>query len=297
MYSDFSGLLKILEERVVKKENEQSRGSKKLNLGLRSFTGGVRPRKYTTTTILASMKLALSISALAASTIAYGISMAAPAAAQTPDVTQQVNVEKVCHENVCVEVQVEQSVKPSGENPIAVYPQVEPTVCTEEAPCEAMEYPEEGIPVYDPVAEPISYEGGDTFMCGSDDYGSPTTYVANGGQSLPLISWVSHYFSGSGYDPQTRCEQVTERFNRFYQDGRLNFITTGFVNRQPVVCVSGYIGGPCTDVLFTLKPGEDAAQAVQQLFDVRVGQDGPLYESGSRVYFDLNDRLSELTAQ
>jgi hypothetical protein len=48
---------------------------------------------------------------------------------------------------------------------------------------------------------------------------------------------------------------------------------------------------------FTLKPGEDAAQAVQQLFDVRVGQDGPLYESGSRVYFDLNDRLSELTAQ
>lgn len=249
------------------------------------------------------MKLALSISALAASTIAYGISMAAPAAAQTPEVTQKVNVEKVCHENVCVEVQVEQSVNPSGENSTAVPPQFDPAVCTEEAPCEAMEDPEEGVPVYEeypgayPVAEPISYEGGDTFLCGNDDYGSPTTYVASGGQSMPLIHWVSDYFSGSGYDPLTRCEQVTERFNRFYQDGRLNFITTGFVNRQPVVCVSGYIGGPCTDVLFTLKPGEDAAQAVQQLFDVRVGQDGPLYESGSRVYFDLNDRLSALSGQ
>ncbi|MGB7058517.1 MAG: COP23 domain-containing protein [Geitlerinemataceae cyanobacterium] len=238
------------------------------------------------------MKLALSISALAASTVACGISMASPAAAQLPEVTQQVNVEKVCHDDICVEVQVEQSVNPSGENPTAVYPQVE-----------VMQYPEEGVSVYEtypgayPVAEPISYEGGDMFFCGSNDYGSPTTYVDNGKQSLPLISWVSHYFSGSGYDPLTRCEQVTERFNRFYQEGRLNFITTGIVNRQPVVCVSGYIGGPCTDVLFTLKPGEDAAQAVQQLFDVRVGEAGPLYESGSRMYFDLNERLSELSSQ
>lgn len=249
------------------------------------------------------MKLALSISALAASTIAYGISMVAPAAAQTGGVTQKVNLEKVCHEDVCVEVQVEQSVNPSGDNQTMGSPQVQETVCTEEAPCETMEYPEDGVPVYEeypgayPVAEPISYEGGDTFVCGGDDYGSPTTYVESGGQSLPLIHWVSEYFSGSGYDPLTRCEQVTERFNRFYEDGRLNFITTGFVNRQPVVCVSGYIGGPCTDVLFTLKPGEDAAQAIQQLFDVRVGQSGPLYESGSRVYFDLKDRLSELSAR
>lgn len=221
--------------------------------------------------------------------------MAAPAVAQTGEVTQKVNVEKVCNDDICVEVQVEQSVNSSGESFTEVYPQVEAT-----------EYHEEGAPVYEeyeeypsayPVAEPISYEGGDTFFCGSNDYGSPTTYVTNGGKSLPLISWVSHYFSGSGYDPLTRCEQVSQRFNRFYEDGRLNFITTGFVNRQPVVCVSGHIGGPCTDVLFTLKPGEDAAQAVQQLFDVRVGQAGPLYESGSRVYFDLNDRLSELSGQ
>lgn len=229
------------------------------------------------------MKLALSISALAASTIAYGISMAAPAAAQTPSTTQTVNLEKVCHEDVCVEVQVEQSVNASegSSETVQQYPDVLPVY---------EEYPE----TY-PVVDPISYEGGDTFFCGNNDYGTPTTYVNSGGQSLPLISWVSHYFSGSGYDPVTRCEQVTERFNRFYQDGRLNFITTGFVNRQPVVCVSSYIGGPCTDVLFTLKPGEDAAQAVQQLFDVRVGADGPLYESGSRVYFDLNERLSELS--
>jgi Circadian oscillating protein COP23 len=210
-------------------------------------------------------------------------------------------LEKVCHEDVCVEVQVEQSVKPFGENPGIVPPHVEPAVCGE-APCEATEYPE-GVPVYEeypdvyPVVEPISYEGGDTFFCGSDGYDTPTTYVRSGGQSLPLIHWVSHYFSGSGYDPLTRCEQVSERFNRFYQDGRLNFITTGFVNRQPVVCVSGHIGGPCTDVLFTLKPGEDASQAIQQLFDVRIGESGPLYESGSRLYIDLNERLSELSGQ
>ncbi|RMG15067.1 MAG: hypothetical protein D6728_01495 [Cyanobacteria bacterium J055] len=241
------------------------------------------------------MKLALSISALAASTIAYGISMAAPAAAQTPSATQTVNLEKVCHEDVCVEVQVEQSVNASEDNP-GVVSHVEPEFCGE-VPCETEEYPvyEEEYPSAYPVVDPISYEGGDTFFCGSNDYGTPTTYVNSGGQSLPLISWVSHYFSGSGYDPVTRCEQVTERFNRFYQDGRLNFITTGFVNRQPVVCVSSHIGGPCTVVLFTLKPGEDAAQAIQQLFDVRVGADGPLYESGSRVYFDLNERLNELS--
>lgn len=286
---------------MLREERSSREDLKKLSLGLQSFDDGVGPQKYTTTPILASMKLALSISALAASTIAYGISMAAPAAAQTGAVTQKVNLEKVCHEDVCVEVQVEQSVNPSGND--NGYPQVQETVCMEDAPCETLEYPEDEIPVYQeypsayPVAEPISYEGGDTFICGSDDYGWPTTYVKSPGQSMPLIHWVSEYFSGSGYDPLTRCEQVTERFNRFYEEGRLNFITTGFVNRQPVVCVSGYIGGPCTDVLFTLKPGQDAAQAVQQLFDVRVGLDGPLYESGSRVYFDLNDRLNQLSGK
>jgi len=54
-----------------------------------------------------------------------------------------------------------------------------------------------------------------------------------------------------------------------------------------VVCVASEMGGPCQGVLFTLKPGQNAPRTIQQLFDVRVGASGPLFESGSREYIDM----------
>ncbi|MDY7004491.1 MAG: COP23 domain-containing protein [Cyanobacteriota bacterium] len=133
------------------------------------------------------------------------------------------------------------------------------------------------------------------FYCDRGKNGIPTTFVKTPQGTYPVIRWVSNYFLSAGYSPLTRCRQVSDKFQFFYDDGRLDYITTGIVNRQPVVCVSGRKGGPCQGVLFTLKPQQSASETVQQLFDIRVGAaTGPLYESGSRFYLNFNDYIEGL---
>jgi hypothetical protein len=137
----------------------------------------------------------------------------------------------------------------------------------------------------------------DSFYCGKDRYNRPTTFASTAGGTLPIVRWVSHYFAESGYDPEARCQEVSGRFDLFYKQGRLNYVTTGIVNRLPVVCVASQIGGPCTGVLFTLKPNEDASRVIQQLFDVRAGASGSLYENESRQYVDMNRYVSDVKSR
>jgi Circadian oscillating protein COP23 len=127
----------------------------------------------------------------------------------------------------------------------------------------------------------------DYFSCGTSSHGIPTTFVSTPHENIPLIRWVSNHFTHSGYSPQARCQDVSQRFNRYYNQGILNYVTTGYVNNMPVICVASDKGGPCTEVLFTLKPGENATRVIQQLFDVRAGASGPLYENESRIYIDI----------
>lgn len=136
------------------------------------------------------------------------------------------------------------------------------------------------------------------FYCDRGINGIPTTFVKTPQGTYPVIRWVSDYFLSAGYTPMTRCRQVSDKFQFFYDDGRLDYITTGIVNRQPVVCVSGQNGGPCQGVLFTLKPDQSASQTIQKLFDIRVGAaTGPLYESASRFYLNFNDYLESLASK
>lgn len=136
----------------------------------------------------------------------------------------------------------------------------------------------------------------DYFFCGRSAQGLPTTYVNTPSGNVPLIRWVSHYFEHSGYSPEVRCQDVSQRFNRFYNQGVLNFVTTGFVNNQPVVCVASDMGGPCQGVLFTLKSGQNATRTIQQLFDVRAGASGPLFESDDRIYVDMKPYTQAIQA-
>ncbi|MGK7922886.1 MAG: COP23 domain-containing protein [Trichodesmium sp.] len=133
------------------------------------------------------------------------------------------------------------------------------------------------------------------FYCERGQNSIPTTFVKTPQGTYSVIRWVSNYFSSAGYSPMTRCRQVSDKFQLFYDDGRLDYITTGIVNRQPVVCVSGQKGGPCQGVLFTLKPQQNASETIQKLFDIRVSAStGPLYENSSRFYLNFNDYLETL---
>ena len=133
-------------------------------------------------------------------------------------------------------------------------------------------------------------DAGQKFSCGNSK-GIPVTVAQHSQGPLTVIRWKSAFFSGSGYTPQSRCQLVSQRFQDYYQKGKLNFLTTGIMNRQKVVCVAEKEGGPCSGLLFTLKPSSDPGRTLQQLLDFRVGAAGPLTETSERIYIDFNKFL------
>jgi hypothetical protein len=116
--------------------------------------------------------------------------------------------------------------------------------------------------------------------------GVPTTYAKVGpNEYKAVIRWVSRYFSGSGYTPMQRCQEVTGRFNSLNtRPGGIDIITTGYLNGLPVIYSpsDGRERANSSNLLFTLKRGENATQKIEQLFDLREGaSSSPLFESSS----------------
>lgn len=118
-----------------------------------------------------------------------------------------------------------------------------------------------------------SYASNAIFRCDTTTYKGkfvPTTFVfTQDRKKVPLIYWTSDYFPG--LTPQQRCQQVTYRFQRSYDNGRLRYIKTGFLSGQPVVCATAERDAVCTktNLLFTLKPGSNPDATARQLFDHR----------------------------
>jgi hypothetical protein len=132
------------------------------------------------------------------------------------------------------------------------------------------------------------------FYCSVSSDGIPTTFVKNARGTFPVIRWVSRIFDDAGYVPETRCRQVSSKFQQFQKRGLLNYVTTGRVNNQPVICVSNAQDGPCLGILFTLKPNQNANRTLQQLFDLRANASaGPLEESNGRLYLDLSQYIED----
>lgn len=99
---------------------------------------------------------------------------------------------------------------------------------------------------------------------------------------VPVIRWVSNYFSSSGYDPLTRCQMVSARFQSYYSQGILNYLTTGVMNGQPVICTSRFNAGSCEKLLFTLKDYSNPSHTLRRLLALRSGAGAPLNESNNR---------------
>ncbi|MBR8826403.1 MAG: COP23 domain-containing protein [Gomphosphaeria aponina SAG 52.96 = DSM 107014] len=137
-------------------------------------------------------------------------------------------------------------------------------------------------------------QSGTKFVCGYWQ-GVPATIAQTPTANVPVIRWVSNHFEDSGYTPQTRCEIVSNKFQEYYNNGTLNYLTTGIKNGYDIVCAAQYDGGSCVGQLFTLKPGSNPNQTLQDLMAVRLQASGPLNESSGRVYIDMNEYLQEAT--
>ena len=129
----------------------------------------------------------------------------------------------------------------------------------------------------------------------------PTTlYQSSQGTAEPWIKWQSDHFSGSGWSPETRCQEVSSRLETYRRNKKLKYVTLGTVNNQSVICVASQEGGKCEGIVYTLKPGQDGLKALNNLFAWRKGEQGleSNYESATIIpYINVGERLDETTTQ
>ena len=120
--------------------------------------------------------------------------------------------------------------------------------------------------------------------------GVPATVVSTkSGKQVPIIYWKSDTFSGSGWTPTRRCQEVSARFQEYHQSGMLNFITTGRMNGLPVICVAKTNGGGCAGLLYTLKPGQNATATLKKVLDIKTKPGAaPLEETTARLYVSFD---------
>lgn len=177
--------------------------------------------------------------------------------------------------------------QPAAQQPVG-YPTATPAapVPTQPtaAPQPAIGYPPplQPAPV---IAQPPS------FYCGQSQ-GYPATLARTPRGDVTVIQWVSDFFSASGWTPETRCQEVSRRFQTFSRSGTLQFVTTGYINRQPVICAAQERYGRCTGLLLTLKPGSNPTATLQRLMNAAAYGSSALHESTvETLYINMKDFL------
>jgi len=142
------------------------------------------------------------------------------------------------------------------------------------------------------VLQSPSYAKAQNFSCVVRD-GVPSTIAnMNNGKKITMIRWVSDSFSESGWSPLKRCQEVSERFTDFNNQGLLRYLTTGNINGMNVICVALSRGDRCSGLVYTLKSGQNPTETLKKLFGVqKFANSGPLNETGDRIYIDINEFL------
>ena len=153
-------------------------------------------------------------------------------------------------------------------------------------------------PIQTPAATTNTIPSG--FLCDTTGDVPTTVYQSGQGDSEPWIKWVSDHFSGSGWSPDTRCQEVSSRLETYRRNKKLRYVTLGTVNNQSVICVASKDQGPCEGIIYTLKPGQDGVQALNNLFAWRKGGEGleSNYESATAIpYINVGTKLDEVKTE
>jgi hypothetical protein len=128
-----------------------------------------------------------------------------------------------------------------------------------------------------------SYAESEKFFC-TQEKGVPVTKVRTSRGNETFIRWVVKDFKK--FPPQQRCNIVTKRFQRYYDNGALFITSRDNVNGYPVLCISDRKNAPCTtdNILVALKPGADVGVVLKQILDFRSGANatGGIPLSGSQ---------------
>jgi hypothetical protein len=127
----------------------------------------------------------------------------------------------------------------------------------------------------------------------------PTTMARTQRGNVLMIYWKSTFFANklNDFTPENRCLEVSRRFQTFYSQGTLSYLTTGKINDQNVICVAQEYGGACTGLLLTLEPKDDPQEILRDLMDVRINAKGPITRGSSSMYIDVEEFLDAAPVQ
>lgn len=109
-----------------------------------------------------------------------------------------------------------------------------------------------------------SIQQNSNFFCGTDN-GVPATKALTPSGIYTIIWWTKDYYPETAAMPIERCMRVSGIFRTYTQLGLLDYITTGEVDGQEVVCASNNLNGDCIRVIFELAPDENPEQEVRAL--------------------------------
>ncbi len=136
-----------------------------------------------------------------------------------------------------------------------------------------------------------------TYFCDTDK-GVWTTFARNyNNQKIPVIRWVRAL---GNYTAKERCQAVSTRFQSAYESGILNYLTSGISGRQAVICAASQYGGPCSQLLFTLKSSQDASSVLQSLVEIGYKARGPILQSedaSGQIYIDMGAIVNSKTPE
>ena len=137
----------------------------------------------------------------------------------------------------------------------------------------------------------LAQKGDTVYFCGNSPNNIPTTYARpKTGIRISLISWQKPW--SDEYTPKKRCQIVSQKFQKAEEKGLLNYITSEVVNRQNVICATRRYGGPCQELLFTLRDDDKPNDVLGALLGVgSLGRGSPLIQTengSSRIYYDID---------
>jgi hypothetical protein len=137
------------------------------------------------------------------------------------------------------------------------------------------------------------------FFCGMNKGNSATLVRTENGKEVAIINWITNAFVDAGWDNQKRCETVSERFEKYKQLGELNFLTTGQIGTENVICVSRGVNKDCSwdleekGLLLTVRPGVNPKTTLKELLLVRASAGKVLSESSApREYVNVQCLVS-----
>ena len=137
------------------------------------------------------------------------------------------------------------------------------------------------------------------FVCSTSEE-TPATIAQTANGDIPIVYWNAE-FGTDEQMKQEQCETVSQRFQTYYENGELNYISTGFnsESKKTFVCVAelvldneGKEQPRCIGNLFALNSNRSSRASLQRILRIRVPADGPISETGGRTYIQWDKFLN-----